>query len=127
MSSGRRLLTVAGTSTALLSMSCLPMLENGLAVNMMLPSLIWSATSLMLSDCGRARSGGSPVKRYETTTMAEGLSRLGTRTTKTRRRMWRQVRAAVAAVDLTDCARPIEKLSQTAGRSQVADDATCAQ
>jgi hypothetical protein len=64
------LYAVAGTSTALLStFSCLTMLENGLAVSIMLLSLIWSTTSLMLNyGRGRTRSGGWPVKRYETET-----------------------------------------------------------
>jgi len=64
------ILTVAGTSTALLStFSFLTMLANGLAVSIMLWSLIWSAKSLMLIEgCERSRSGGSPVKRYDTET-----------------------------------------------------------
>jgi len=110
---GPPILTVAGTSTTLFRTSGLPIFENGLAVNMMLlPSFIFcSATSLMLNGCGR-------VVADKTVRDDDGLSR-----TAVRRR--RRTREAAAAAEWTDRVRPLGKLSQTAGRTQVGpDDAT---
>lgn len=70
----RVLLTVAGTSTALFRTSCLPIFENELAVSMMLPSLICSATSLML------------LNKDEEVTARDGLGRWQRRRTPGKRR-----------------------------------------
>lgn len=117
---GPPILTVAGTSTTLFRTSGLPMLENGLAVSMMLlPSFICSATSLMLNGCGRVVAG----KTVRDDNDGDGCGGQGLSRTAIRRR--RRVREAAAAAEWTGCVRPLGKLSQTAGRTQVGpDDAT---
>lgn len=111
---GPPILTVAGTSTTLFRTSGLPILENGLAVSMMLlPSFICSATSLMLNGYGRVVRDDNDGDGCG----GQGLSRAAVR-----RRRRRRIREAA---EWTDCVRPLGKLSQTAGRTQVGpDDAT---
>lgn len=81
------LLTVAGTSMALLRASCLPILENGLAVSIMLPVsfICCSTTSLMLDDEGGGIGAGRLGGRAPGKSGRRRRRRRGTRRRLTRR------------------------------------------